>query len=198
MAISTFYGHNRSVSQVLDHLINKFRRRGHHVPSDDEHYELSDSDGNSETDRNASKNKLLGYSEDHAKDGESDIKDYRVSPSIANSSDRNNERGGEEAGVAVNSFLSRSFGIIDSISSDLPPVRTDHRDGMFVYLFLIKYQCYFETSSAVLKSAFLDLYFYDGVVGFVTVEFIKFACLKSDVCEHAVISLDYSGETEIF
>lgn len=134
MAISTFYGHNRSVSQVLDHLINKFRRRGHHIPSDDEHYELSDSDGNSETDRNASKNKLLGYSEDHAKDGESDTKDYRVSPSIANSSDRNNERGGEEAGVAVNSLLSRSFGIIDSISSDLPPVRTDQRDGEEQYV----------------------------------------------------------------
>lgn len=140
---------------------------------------------------------LVGYSGDHAKDGESDTRDYRVSSSIANSSDRNNERGGEEAGVAVNSLLSRSFGKIDSISPELPPVRTDQRDGMFVYLFLIN-QCYFETSSAVLKSAFLDLYFYDGVVGFVTVEFIKCACLKSDVCEHAIISLDNSGETEIF
>ncbi|KAL1550971.1 AMP deaminase [Salvia divinorum] len=118
MAISAFYIHKRSVDQVLDRLINIRHRRNHHLLSDNEHCEFSDFDDNSET-------------EDHTiKDGESDaVRDCRVSPSMPNYSSLKNERGGEEAGIAVYPTLPNSLGKLESISSDLPPVRTGQRDG---------------------------------------------------------------------
>lgn len=137
MAISAFYIHKRSVDQVLDRLIN-IRRRHHHILSDDEHCEYPDCDDNSEADRNVilwrSRNKVLSSSEDHIKDGESDaVRDYRVSSSMPNYSTLKNERGGED----VYPTLPNSLGKIDSISSDLPPVRTGQRDGMVAYLLLV-------------------------------------------------------------
>ncbi|KAH6756362.1 AMP deaminase [Perilla frutescens var. hirtella] len=139
MAISAFYIHKRSVDQVLDRLLNIRRRRHHLLPSDDEHCEYSDFDEASETDRSVivwrSKNKLLSSSEYHDKDGESDaVRDCGVSSSMPNSSALKNDRGGDEAGIAVNSILSYSLSKIDSISSDLPPVRTDQRNGEEPYV----------------------------------------------------------------
>ncbi|XP_057777088.1 AMP deaminase-like isoform X2 [Salvia miltiorrhiza] len=139
MAISAFYIHKRSVDQVLDRLINIRHRRHHHLLSDDEHCEFSDFDENSETDRNVilwtSRNKVLSSSEDHIKDGESDaVRDYRVSSSMPNYSILKNEHGGEEAGTAVYPTLPNSLDKIDSISSNLPPVRTGQRDGEEQYV----------------------------------------------------------------
>lgn len=140
MAISAFYIHKRSVDQVLDRLIN-IRRRHHDLPSDDEHCEFSDFDENSETDRNialwTSRHKLVSSSEDHVMDGESDkVREYRVSSSMPNYSAQRNERGGEEDGVAVYPTRQNTLGKLDSISSDLLPVRINLRDGVIVYLFV--------------------------------------------------------------
>lgn len=120
MAISAFFIHKRSVDQVLDRLINIRHRRHHHLLSDDEHCEFSEADYNSET-------------EDHSiKDAESDaVRDYRLSHSMPNYTALNNE----EPGVAVHPTLPNSLPKFESISSDLPPVRTGQRDGMLVYLF---------------------------------------------------------------
>ncbi|XP_042052917.1 AMP deaminase-like isoform X1 [Salvia splendens] len=113
MAISAFFIHKRTVDQVLDRLINIRHRRHHHLLSDDEHCEFSEADDYSETG-------------DHIKDAESDaVRDYRVSHSMPNYTALNNE----EAGIAVNPTLPNSLGKLESISSDLPPVRTGQRDG---------------------------------------------------------------------
>ncbi|KAG6429664.1 hypothetical protein SASPL_107716 [Salvia splendens] len=110
MAISAFFIHKRSVDQVLDRLINIRHRRHHHLLSDDEHCEFSEADDNSET-------------EDHA---ESDaVRDYRLSHSMPNYTALNNE----EAWITVHPTLPNSLGKFESISSDLPPVRTGQRDG---------------------------------------------------------------------
>ncbi|XP_011086412.1 AMP deaminase [Sesamum indicum] len=138
MAISAFYIHKRSVDQVLDRLIN-LRRRHHHQLSDDEEYEYSEYSENVETDRNViiwrSKNKVLNSFDDHNEDKDGDkVRNYRVSSSLPNVSVSKNEWCSEGAGAPIRSSMSTSLGEVDLISSDLPPIRTDQRDGEEHYI----------------------------------------------------------------
>ncbi|KAL0385684.1 UNVERIFIED_CONTAM: AMP deaminase [Sesamum radiatum] len=138
MAISAFYIHKRSVDQVLDRLIN-LRRRHHHHLSDDEEFEYSDYNENAETDRNViiwrSKNKVLNSFDDHHEDKDGDkVRNYRVSSSLPNVSVSKNEWCSEGAGAPTRSAMSTSLREVDLISSDLPPIRTDQRDGEEQYM----------------------------------------------------------------
>ncbi|KAL0364092.1 UNVERIFIED_CONTAM: AMP deaminase [Sesamum angustifolium] len=138
MAISAFYIHKRSVDEVLDRLIN-LRRRRHHQLSDDEEFEYSDYYENAETARNViiwrSKNKVLNSFDDHNEDKDGDkVRSYRVSSSLPNVSVSKNDWCSEGAGDPIRAAMSTSLGEVDLISSDLPPIRTDQRDGEEQYM----------------------------------------------------------------
>lgn len=138
MAISAFYIHKRSVDQVLDRLLNIRNRRHLQQLSDDEECDLSDFNENAETDKNViiwrSESKLLSSEDGQNKDGYSDeARDYRVSCSMPNASTPKIEWRSEESGADIR--ISNSLGKIDSIPTDLPPLRTYQRDGMFSVFF---------------------------------------------------------------
>ncbi|KAL8533930.1 hypothetical protein ACS0TY_010092 [Phlomoides rotata] len=137
MAISAFYIHKRSVDQVLDRLLNIRNRRHLQQLSDDEECDLSDFNENAETDKNViiwkSESKSLSSEDGQNKDGYSDeARDYRVSSSMPNASSPKNEWRSEESGADIR--ISYSLGKIDSIPTNIPPHRTDQRDGEEQYV----------------------------------------------------------------
>ncbi|KAL8035646.1 hypothetical protein ABFX02_12G111100 [Erythranthe guttata] len=132
MAISAFYIHKRSVDQVLDRLLNLRRSRRHRQLPDDEELEFSDYNENAETDNNVSiwrsNNKLSGSFDDRIDDS-GEVRDYRVSSSIPAASIPKSNRSVEAGNVSSSAANSDSLDNVHLISSDLPPVRIDQRDG---------------------------------------------------------------------
>ncbi|KAL0421195.1 UNVERIFIED_CONTAM: AMP deaminase [Sesamum latifolium] len=80
-------------------------------------------------------NKVLNSFDDHNEDKDGDkVRNYRVSSSLPNVSVSKNEWCSEGAGAPTRSAMSTSLREVDLISSDLPPIRTDQRDGEEQYM----------------------------------------------------------------
>lgn len=170
MAVSAFYIHKRSVDQVLDRLLNLRSRRRHHQLSDDEEFDFSDYNENVEADRSVfisrNKNKLLNSFDDYNED-DGEARDSRASSSIPNTSVSKSESCAD--GASVRSGRSNLSDKNHLISSDLPSIRTDQRDGTqpsLSFLALFRYailppKLYIRTGGIVASSS-LNLHYLEA------------------------------------
>ncbi|XP_051146127.1 probable AMP deaminase isoform X2 [Andrographis paniculata] len=131
MALSAFYIHKRSVDQVFNRLI-KLRHRARRQFTDDEEVDFSDWNADNDKSVNVwrSNNTVLNLNsfDDGNEDGYGqEAVDYRVSSSMPNVTVLKNER--KESGFSRTSEMPDSSGETELIPTDLPPARTDYRDG---------------------------------------------------------------------